>query len=324
MTTSLRLRAALVGLGAGTLALGAAVVFLRLAVSSWRRVGAVAVVDPADLLLVLLCLAGAALAAWLGIGATATALARGPGALGAVAERVAEHMAPAVVRRMIALLAGTAVAAALAPGTAVAAPDRPGPVSACAFDGNCPGGPGLPDPGFHPLSGPGPSVSPSSPPPSVATPSPPPVAPSGRPVALPSSADTPVPAPSGPPAARPSPAGAPPVAVPSGPAIASSADLDREPGYRPAAPRVTRTPVPIDRLAAPARPGAMPEEHYVVRRGDTLWDIAARHLGPAATAAQIAGEWPRWYAANRQVIGADPDRIRPGQRLAPPSLVGVP
>lgn len=324
MPRSLRIRAALVGFGAGTLALGTAAVFLRLAASSWRRVGAVAVVDPADLLLVLLCLAGAVLAAWLGIGATATALARAPGALGAVAEQVAARMAPAVVRRMVALLAGTAVAAALAPGTAVAAPDRPGRVSAYALDGDSPAGSSLPDPGFHPLSGPAPLGSPSSTPPAAATAGPPPAVPSGRPVALPSSADAPPSAPSGPPAARPSPAGAPPVAVSSGPAIASSADLDREPGYRPAAPRATRTPVPIDPLAAPARPGAMPEEHYVVRRGDTLWDIAARHLGPAATAAQIAGEWPRWYAANRQVIGADPDLIRPGQQLAPPSLVGVP
>ncbi len=56
----------------------------------------------------------------------------------------------------------------------------------------------------------------------------------------------------------------------------------------------------------------------VVLRGDTLWAIAARALGPAATTAQIAREWPRWWAANEQVIGPDPDRILPGQRLQPP------
>jgi hypothetical protein len=58
---------------------------------------------------------------------------------------------------------------------------------------------------------------------------------------------------------------------------------------------------------------------YVVRRGDALWDIAARHLGPDATAADIAREWPRWYAANRAVIGADPNLLRPGELLHAPS-----
>lgn len=57
----------------------------------------------------------------------------------------------------------------------------------------------------------------------------------------------------------------------------------------------------------------------VVRSGDSLWSITARHLGPRATDAQVAAAWPRWYAANRTVIGPDPGLIRPGQRLVPPS-----
>jgi nucleoid-associated protein YgaU len=57
-----------------------------------------------------------------------------------------------------------------------------------------------------------------------------------------------------------------------------------------------------------------------VVRGDSLWAIAARHLGPHSTTQQIAHEWPRWYAANRTVIGPDPDLIRVGQVLSvPPS-----
>jgi LysM domain len=56
----------------------------------------------------------------------------------------------------------------------------------------------------------------------------------------------------------------------------------------------------------------------VVHRGDTLWAIAARHLGPAATDAQVAAEWPRWHAANRSTIGAEPDLILPGQQLVAP------
>lgn len=66
------------------------------------------------------------------------------------------------------------------------------------------------------------------------------------------------------------------------------------------------------------RPGAGVDE-VVVRRGDTLWGIAARHLGPASTAADVAAEWPRWYAANRGEIGPDPDLLHPGQRLRPPT-----
>jgi len=57
----------------------------------------------------------------------------------------------------------------------------------------------------------------------------------------------------------------------------------------------------------------------VVVRGDTLWGIAARHLAPGATNAQIATAWPRWYAANVAVIGPDPNLLLPGQELAVPA-----
>jgi hypothetical protein len=60
------------------------------------------------------------------------------------------------------------------------------------------------------------------------------------------------------------------------------------------------------------------EVAIVVRRGDSLWSIAARHLGPAATTAQIDAEWHRWFATNRQVIGDDANAIEPGQLLSPP------
>ncbi|MGM9379408.1 transglycosylase family protein [Streptomyces antibioticus] len=45
---------------------------------------------------------------------------------------------------------------------------------------------------------------------------------------------------------------------------------------------------------------------YTVRAGDTLSIIAARH----------GTTWQRLYAANKAVIGGDPDLIMPGQRLA--------
>lgn len=58
----------------------------------------------------------------------------------------------------------------------------------------------------------------------------------------------------------------------------------------------------------------------VVRAGDSLWSIAARELGPAATNEAIAARWHDWYAANRHVIGNDPDLILPGQVLRIPPV----
>lgn len=56
----------------------------------------------------------------------------------------------------------------------------------------------------------------------------------------------------------------------------------------------------------------------VVRPGDTLWAIAARSLPGHATDAEIARACAQWHAANRDVIGDDPDLIFPMQRLVPP------
>lgn len=73
-----------------------------------------------------------------------------------------------------------------------------------------------------------------------------------------------------------------------------------------------------DRPIAPvARPVADPAV-VVVRPGDTLWAIAARSLPAGATDAEIAHACARWHAANRDVIGDDPDLIFPTQRLVPP------
>jgi hypothetical protein len=97
-----------------------------------------------------------------------------------------------------------------------------------------------------------------------------------------------------------------------------------DPGARESTARLA-TVVPGGHLstgrAAASRPdSAGRSAEVVVHRGDTLWAIAERHLGPGATAAQVATEWPRWHAANRSTIGADPDLLLPGQRLtAPPT-----
>jgi len=56
----------------------------------------------------------------------------------------------------------------------------------------------------------------------------------------------------------------------------------------------------------------------IVHPGDSLWKLAARDLGPGADDTDIDAAWRNWYAANRALIGADPDLIQPGQRLQPP------
>lgn len=106
-------------------------------------------------------------------------------------------------------------------------------------------------------------------------------------------------------------------ATAASPAPAAGAELDRPwTGYLPPPPRAPR-------VVAAAPPGVLvhrgpADDGYAVRRGDALWDIVARHLGPQATAADVARAWPRWYAANRSVIGPDPSLIRPGEVLHPP------
>ncbi len=55
-----------------------------------------------------------------------------------------------------------------------------------------------------------------------------------------------------------------------------------------------------------------------VRRGDSLWSIAARLAPPAAGTPAVAATWHRLLETNRAVLGADPDLIFPGDRLVVP------
>ncbi len=106
-------------------------------------------------------------------------------------------------------------------------------------------------------------------------------------------------------------------AVPRAPASVPDAPASVPvPGWVPAPPTVR--PAPGTELLARAPRPAPVDDAVVVHRGDTLWSIAARHLAPGASDAEIAAAWPRWYAANRAVIGPDPQLILPGQRLRPP------
>ena len=108
---------------------------------------------------------------------------------------------------------------------------------------------------------------------------------------------------------------------PDGPASGGAPDTAPDAAWTP--PEPPRGPVPdpdaLDLLSRAPAAGGMVDEDVVVRRGDTLWSIAGRHLGPSATADEIAREWPRWHDANRDAIGNDPDLIQPGQVLHPPA-----
>ncbi|MCO1339190.1 hypothetical protein BJH93_09840 [Kocuria polaris] len=96
-----------------------------------------------------------------------------------------------------------------------------------------------------------------------------------------------------------------------------SAEVE-QPGERAPSPAWTpgRTAPAIDRVLGSTRPES---DETVVAAGDTLWSIAATALGPEATSAEIAAEWPRWYDANRDVIGPDPDHLTVGSVLTPPT-----
>ncbi|MDX6275782.1 MAG: resuscitation-promoting factor RpfA [Frankiales bacterium] len=81
--------------------------------------------------------------------------------------------------------------------------------------------------------------------------------------------------------------------------------------------QVTGTTTPT---AGPHPAHREPVAHsVVVRPGDSLWRIAGRSLGPTADVHAIAVAWPQWWAANRAVIGSDPDLIQPGQHLSAPT-----
>ncbi|GLY14879.1 LysM peptidoglycan-binding domain-containing protein [Kineosporia rhizophila] len=104
------------------------------------------------------------------------------------------------------------------------------------------------------------------------------------------------------------------------------------PGWTPERPRPTATASPTGQsdlgvVAPRPRRSATSDgtrDYVVVLVGDTLWSIASRHLGPTAGDAEIAREWPRWYRVNRHLIGADPHRLLPGERLRSPHAAALP
>ncbi len=70
----------------------------------------------------------------------------------------------------------------------------------------------------------------------------------------------------------------------------------------------------------PKQPSPQPASasQVVVAPGESLWSIAADHLHRPSPQ-RVAAAWPRWYAANRAVIGTDPNHIVAGEVLNPPT-----
>jgi resuscitation-promoting factor RpfA len=240
----------------------------------------------------------AAIAAWAVLGwvvivLTATGAAAAPGALGRLGRGVADRVTPLAVQRMARIAVGLTVAAGpvtactaapgdqLASGPVVAAVPEPGELQAV-------GRPGQPVPIPEPTS--------------------------AAPAEATAGTD------------RPATDRAAPPTWPPAHATGSGDHRDEGPDAG-SIEEATRESGPERGSAGPAAAGLLPDQvresdtgdQVVVQRGDTLWGIAARHLGPSATTALVAAEWPRWYAANQAVIGPDPDLILPGMILHPPA-----
>jgi LysM repeat protein len=253
----------------------------------------------------------------LAAGITATALlARLPGRLGRCARVALGHLVPHRWRAWtgaligVTLLAGTAGCGADSPGRAG---DHRPPAASATIQTSVPVAPTPPEAtaagagvllrvdGLDwPTGGP---VSVAEPPVGAAG------QPSTPPVATPAPSTTASPNPH---AATAHPASIPAATVQAGPGPQETT------GTSPAAPDLA-PPTP-DAAHPPTRPSAaLPAPVVItVATGDSLWTIAARQLPGGSGDGAIDASWRAWYAANRAVIGPDPDVILPGQRLRAP------
>ncbi|WP_256792672.1 LysM peptidoglycan-binding domain-containing protein [Terrabacter sp. Ter38] len=299
--------------GAGAVGLAVAVITLLTLVMVARRGSHTAdTARPDDVLLLALAWIGVLLAAWLALGCLFAVASLLPGAAGRVAREVADQVTPTAVRKVLTLTLGASVGSIALPPAPVSsagtAPTARGPeaeppsAARIATPGLAPGyTPTDLTPGYSPSAGSARSAGsagPASPSPSADSPL------AGLPDLRGLSVD---------PGYSPTPLTQQGVEAPAPPRPPDG------PGYLPTQP-VSVLDADRSQLMAPTpRPAASAHDLVTVRRGDSLWTIAARHLGPGASDAQISREWPRWYAANRDVVGEDPDLIMPGVQLRPPS-----
>ncbi|CAN5210104.1 hypothetical protein BH11CYA1_BH11CYA1_32050 [soil metagenome] len=68
---------------------------------------------------------------------------------------------------------------------------------------------------------------------------------------------------------------------------------------------------PVDQTQAPGQANALESRSYTIRTGDNLWNIAKDNLGDAT-------KWNDIYKLNADVLGANPELIRPGTTIQLP------
>jgi nucleoid-associated protein YgaU len=286
--------------------LAARVAGLAANASSERADGLVELAVLAAGVLVLLWLAGSALLA------AACVAARGLGLVWRRGERCVQRFAPALVRRALVVVVAAGVgAASVTPASAADLSPTASPTATTVIaDGDAL------DLGWVVTSrAPGGSPAPSHAAPTPATPEPVTVATATGSPAAATSSGTPASGPAATPGGTTSAAATPMVThTPSSTPTSSLPALPPGAGGAADALPIPRAPLPrpLPRVAADE------DATVVVVRGDTLWEIAARHLPAGASDAQVAAAWPAWYAANTATIGPDPGRILPGQVLTVP------
>jgi hypothetical protein len=237
--------------------------------------------------------------AWLTVGFTVAALAALPNAAGRWCAAASVRIAPATVRRLAslvmgaAIVSGTGLAGAL-PASAAGWPGLPAATTVPLPDLDRPAAVASGTPIPHPSSTHPSSTHPSSTHPSTTLAVPPPVPP---PVSPPVS---------------------PHVSPHVSPLVPPLLSPPVRPALAPVATAAAGADAPVHLVTATPR-GEQRADEVVVHRGDTLWDIAARHLRSDASDAEIAAGWPRWYEANRHVVGDDANLIQPGQHLRAPT-----
>lgn len=272
---------ALVGAATATFGVGATWLLTLAWLSARARVVAPGPAAGDEALALAAATVAVAIAAWLCVSVLLEVLSHAPGRVGRAADRWADRFTPALARRAAVFVLGVGVGVAAGPPTAVA-----GARSAvgAAVDAS--------------------NAAPSDVVAAAATPAAPAAAAAPADPGFGALATS-----TGSVGDAPDPGFAP---APASPGFAPSAVA---PGFTPAAPRVRPQ---ADAGLLGSRPRFPAATEVVVHRGDSLWSIAARHLGPDASDTEVARAWPQWYAANRDRIGDDPDLILPGQILRVP------
>lgn len=98
---------------------------------------------------------------------------------------------------------------------------------------------------------------------------------------------------------------------------ASQAGPQPQPGPSPSNP--SSSGAPSSESTSAHSPSAAAAVEYVVSAGDSLWSIAAAHLGPGHTPAEVAYLVDELYQLNQAAIGPNPDQLAIGAQLAIPA-----